>query len=96
MPASAAHSARCLAPFTGHGEISVAARKSHTRAKSRSLSCGNHERLAGGARYTHKAPLSKILIEFDSVKFDENLPRNRVDFAQKHRFIANDSFRPFC
>ena len=44
-----------------------------------------------GARY---APTSKILIEFDIVEFDENSRRIRVDFVQKHRFNANDSFKP--
>ncbi|HEY1309911.1 MAG TPA: hypothetical protein VGF02_03095 [Pseudolabrys sp.] len=44
-----------------------------------------------GARRT---PASKILIEFDNVEFDENSPRIRVDFVQKHRFNANDSFKP--
>jgi len=38
----------------------------------------------------------KILVEFDSVKFDENSRRIRIDFAQKRRFIANDSFKPVC
>jgi hypothetical protein len=38
----------------------------------------------------------KILIEFDSVKFDENLRRIRVDFVQKARFDPNDSFKPVC
>jgi hypothetical protein len=41
-------------------------------------------------------PTFKILIEFDPVKFDENSHRIRVDFAQKHRFNANDSFKPVC
>jgi len=44
----------------------------------------------------HRIPTSKILIEFDPVKFDENSRRIRVDFAQKHRFNANDSFKPVC
>jgi hypothetical protein len=38
----------------------------------------------------------KILIEFDCVAFDENSSRIRVDFVQKHRFKANDSFKPVC
>jgi len=44
----------------------------------------------------HHVPTFKILIEFDRVKFDENSHRIRVDFAQKHRFNANDSFKPVC
>jgi hypothetical protein len=40
--------------------------------------------------------LFKILIEFDCVAFDENSSRIRVDFVQKHRFKANDSFKPVC
>jgi len=42
------------------------------------------------------APMPKILGEFDSVKFEENSPRIRVDFGQKHRFNANNSFKPVC
>lgn len=37
-----------------------------------------------------------ILVKFDLVKFDENLRRTCVETAQKHRFIANDSFKPVC
>jgi len=44
----------------------------------------------------HRVPTFKILIEFDPVKFDENSHRIRVDFVQKHRFNANDSFKPVC
>lgn len=44
-----------------------------------------------GARY---APISTFLIEFDIVEFDENSRRIRIDFVQKHRFNANDSFKP--
>jgi hypothetical protein len=40
--------------------------------------------------------MPKILVEFDSVKFDENSRRIRVDFSQKHRFKANGSFKPLC
>jgi len=38
----------------------------------------------------------KILGKFDLVEFYENSCRIRVDFAQKRRFIANDSFKPVC
>jgi len=48
------------------------------------------------AQRTHGAPILKILVEFDSVKIDENLRRIRVDFAQKPPFNANNSFKPVC
>jgi len=38
----------------------------------------------------------KILIEFDSVEFDENLRRIRVDFVQKARFNPNNGFKHVC
>jgi hypothetical protein len=41
-----------------------------------------------------RASASKILIEFDNVEIDENSYRIRVDFVQKHRVNANDSFKP--
>jgi hypothetical protein len=41
-----------------------------------------------------RMPAFKILIEFDNVEFDENSRRIRIDFVQKHRFNANDSFKP--
>ena len=41
-------------------------------------------------------PMFKTLIEFDIVKFDEKSRRIRVDFAQKARLIANDSFKALC
>jgi len=40
--------------------------------------------------------VSTILIESDFLEFDENSRRIRFDFAQKRRFIANDSFKPVC
>jgi hypothetical protein len=40
--------------------------------------------------------MPKILIEFDSVKFDENSRLIRVDFSQKHRLNANGSFKLLC
>jgi len=40
--------------------------------------------------------MPKILVKFDSVKFDESLRRIRVDIAQKHPFNANNSFKPVC
>ena len=58
--------------------------------------CGNHAQLAKGAHGTHRTSMRKILVECDSVKFDENSRRIRVDFTQKRRFIANDSFKPVC
>ena len=44
----------------------------------------------------YRPPTFKILVEFDPVKFDENSRRIRVDFGQKRRFTANDSFKPLC
>lgn len=38
----------------------------------------------------------KILVEFDSLEFDENSRRIRVDFVQKSRFNANERFKPLC
>jgi len=38
----------------------------------------------------------KILDEFESVEFAEKSRRIRVDFAQKARLIANDSFKALC
>jgi hypothetical protein len=58
--------------------------------------CGNHARSDEAAHCTHNAWTFRILIEFDSVKFDQNSRRIRVDFGQKPRFIANDSFKPVC
>jgi hypothetical protein len=43
-----------------------------------------------------RRPVPKILGEFEIVEFDKNSRRIRVDFAQKHRFNANDSFKPVC
>jgi hypothetical protein len=65
-------------------------------AKAAHYGCGNHERVAAGAQHTHDVPNSITLIESDPVKFYENSRRNRFDFAQKPRFIANDSFNPVC
>jgi hypothetical protein len=44
----------------------------------------------------YRAATLKILIEFDSVKFDENSRRIRVYFGQKPRFNANGDFKPVC
>jgi hypothetical protein len=57
---------------------------------------GNHPRSLEGVLYIRCVLMPKILIEFDSVKFDENSRRIRVDFSQKHRFKANGSFKPLC
>jgi len=40
--------------------------------------------------------MHKTLGECDSVKFEENSSRIRIDFAQKHRFNANNSFKAVC
>jgi hypothetical protein len=58
--------------------------------------CGNHAWSTAAAHEMYYAVTSKILFEFDSVKFDKNSGRIRVDFGQKPRFIANDSFKPVC
>jgi hypothetical protein len=42
------------------------------------------------------ASTPKILVKFGCFKFDEKSRRIRFDFAQKHRFIANDRFKPVC
>jgi hypothetical protein len=94
-PTLAARSWRCSAPFAGHGEISVAAPNASAR-KTSHYCCGNHELLAARAHSIDGARMLKILIKFDPVKFDENSRHIRVYFAQKPRFIANDSFRPIC
>ena len=44
----------------------------------------------------NRLPIVKILVKFDSVKFDENLRLIRVDFAQKPLFNANNSFKHVC
>ena len=71
-------------------------RRAIGRVKAAHYRCGNHERLAAGAQHTHNVSIAKTLIESDPVKFDENSHRNRFDFTQKLRFIANDSFKPVC
>jgi hypothetical protein len=38
----------------------------------------------------------KILGKFEPVKFDEKSRRIRIEFGQKRRFIANDSFKAVC
>jgi hypothetical protein len=38
----------------------------------------------------------KILIESDSVKFDENSRLIHILFAQNPRFNTNNSFKPVC
>ncbi len=55
--------------------------------------------MSGGAKTEGRrcrATIFKILVKFDLLEFDENSRRIRVDFAQKRRFIANDSFKPVC
>jgi len=46
--------------------------------------------------FTAPRSMSKFLIELDCFQFEESSWRIRFDFAQKHRFIANDSFSPIC
>jgi hypothetical protein len=65
-------------------------------AQTKSYRCGNHARSIESARRTRCVPAFKILIEFNFFKIDENSRRIRIDFAQKPRFNANDSFKPVC
>jgi hypothetical protein len=37
---------------------------------------------------------SKILFKLEFLEFESNSPLIRIDFAQKRRFTANDSFKP--
>jgi hypothetical protein len=71
-------------------------RRDGARADGTCYRCGNHARPAEAAHDTYYAATFKILFESDSVKFDKNSRRIRVDFGQKPRFIANDSFKPVC
>ncbi|MGH6664823.1 MAG: hypothetical protein ACREB2_07955 [Pseudolabrys sp.] len=74
-----------LLPFCGRA---LRKRKSYRR--------GNHARFADMPPGRTRAPIPKILSEFDSVAFDENSHRIRVDFVQKHRSNANAGFKPVC
>ncbi len=56
--------------------------------------CGNHAGSSKAPAIWRNPAFSKILVEFDFLKFEENLRRIRIDFAQKRRFIANDNFKP--
>jgi hypothetical protein len=47
-------------------------RRASARAQTKGYRCGNHVRLIEGAHWPPCVPAFKILIEFDSVKFDEN------------------------
>jgi hypothetical protein len=57
---------------------------------------GNHAGLSKAAAIWPKRSIIKILIKSGRLEFDENSHRICVDFAQKRRFIANDSFKPVC
>jgi len=65
-------------------------------AQTKCYRCGNHTRMAESARSLGRAALCKILVKFDSVEFDENSRRIRIDITQKPRFNSNDSFKPVC
>jgi hypothetical protein len=52
--------------------------RASARAQSKGYRCGNHVRLIEGASRTRQMPVSKILIESDSVKFDEISRRIRI------------------
>jgi hypothetical protein len=66
------------------------------RVKGKSYRRGNHARCAKEPGCADRAPMLKILVEFDSLEFDENSRRIRVDFVQKSRFNANERFKPLC
>jgi hypothetical protein len=48
------------------------------------------------ARRASRPAMPTILVKSGCVAFDENSRRIRVDFGQKRRFSANDSFKPVC
>jgi len=78
--------------FARHGEIFVA----DDIRSEKSYRCGNH--VGGTKPQIPRGPTSMIksLVKFDPVKFDENLRRIRVDFAQNPRLIANGRFKAVC
>jgi hypothetical protein len=47
-------------------------RRASTRTRTKRYRCGNHARSIEGAHGMRRMPALKILIESDSVKFDEN------------------------
>jgi hypothetical protein len=53
-------------------------RRASTRARTKGYYYGNHVRMIEGAHGTRCVPAFKILIESDSVKFDENSPLIRI------------------
>jgi hypothetical protein len=59
-----------------------------------SYRCGNHVRRRKYPERNLRAAILKILVKFDFLEFEENSRRIHVYFAQKRRFIANDSFKP--
>jgi hypothetical protein len=71
-------------------------RRARARGQIKGYHCGNHEQPVEGASCTRGVLTHKILIEFDTVKFEENSHRIHVDFAQKPHFNANNSFKPVC
>ena len=71
-------------------------RRAIARVHSNGYRCGNHVRSIEGAHGTRRMPAPKILIESDSVKFDEISRRIRIYFAQNPRLNANNSFKPVC
>jgi hypothetical protein len=81
--------------FAGHGEISVALRVAPRRSCNY-YRASNHVGNADWASPYPGPPLFKIFGDLEYLEFEENLPRNRIDIAQKPRVIANDSFRPIC
>ena len=45
--------------------------------------------------YDVRGSTFKIFTKFESIQFDENSHRNRINSAQKPHFIANADFRTF-
>jgi hypothetical protein len=52
--------------------------------------------LAKSQGRAHQAASRQNSIGPNSVKFDKNFARIRVDFGQNHRVVANDNFKPVC
>ena len=71
-------------------------RRAMSHGQTKGYRSGNHARSLEARSTSGAMLMPKILIEFDSVNFDENSRRIRVDFSQKHRFKANGSFKPLC
>jgi hypothetical protein len=71
-------------------------RRAGTPAQANRYRCGNHMLRAKVPDSRRGVPIFKILIEFEPVKFDENLCRISGDFTQKLRVNSNANFKPVC